>query len=117
MATNKVRSLHVAIIQQLVRKWERPWRHQRAIVLFAIRTLGSLFGNAARLDTLTADAIHRYQNLRQETQFSYIVQPHSCAYPQGLAGNGCLSWHCGRFCGKQGHEYFHIPLRRGPSTD
>jgi hypothetical protein len=66
MATNKVRSLHVAIIQQLVRKWERPWRHQRAIVLFAIRTLGSLFGNAARLDTFTADAIHRYQNLRQE---------------------------------------------------
>jgi hypothetical protein len=28
-------SLHIAIIQQPVRKWERPWRHQRAIVLFA----------------------------------------------------------------------------------
>jgi hypothetical protein len=28
-------SLHLAIIQQPVRKWERPWRHQRAIVLFA----------------------------------------------------------------------------------
>jgi hypothetical protein len=28
-------SLHMAIIQQPVRKWERPWRHQRAIVLFA----------------------------------------------------------------------------------
>ncbi len=28
-------SLHMAIIQQPVRKWEKPWRHQRAIVLFA----------------------------------------------------------------------------------
>ena len=28
-------SLHMAIIQQPVRKWERPWRHRRAIVLFA----------------------------------------------------------------------------------
>lgn len=28
-------SLHMAIIQQPVRRWERPWRHQRAIVLFA----------------------------------------------------------------------------------
>jgi hypothetical protein len=28
-------SLHMAIIQQPVRKWERPWCHQRAIVLFA----------------------------------------------------------------------------------
>jgi hypothetical protein len=28
-------SLYMAIIQQPVRKWERPWRHQRAIVLFA----------------------------------------------------------------------------------
>jgi hypothetical protein len=28
-------SLHLAIVQQPVRKWERPWRHQRVIVLFA----------------------------------------------------------------------------------
>jgi hypothetical protein len=28
-------SLYMAIIQQPVRKWEKPWRHQRAIVLFA----------------------------------------------------------------------------------
>ncbi|MGH9545327.1 MAG: hypothetical protein ACRD23_08935 [Terriglobales bacterium] len=28
-------SLHLAIIQQPVRRWEKPWRHQRAIVLFA----------------------------------------------------------------------------------
>ena len=28
-------SLHMAIIQQPIRKWERPWLHQRAIVLFA----------------------------------------------------------------------------------
>lgn len=28
-------SLHMAIIQQPIRKWERPWRHQRAIVLCA----------------------------------------------------------------------------------
>jgi hypothetical protein len=28
-------SLHLAIIQQSVRRWQRPWRHQRAIVLFA----------------------------------------------------------------------------------
>jgi hypothetical protein len=27
--------LHMAIIQQPIRKWERPWLHQRAIVLFA----------------------------------------------------------------------------------
>jgi hypothetical protein len=34
-ALANVCSLHMAIIQQPVRKWERPWRHQRAIVLFA----------------------------------------------------------------------------------
>ena len=28
-------SLHMAVIQQSVRRWEKPWRHQRAIVLFA----------------------------------------------------------------------------------
>ncbi len=28
-------SLHLAIIQQPIRRWERPWRHQRAIALFA----------------------------------------------------------------------------------
>ncbi len=28
-------ALHLAIIQQSVRRWEKPWRHQRAIVLFA----------------------------------------------------------------------------------
>jgi hypothetical protein len=28
-------SMHVAVIQLPVRKWEKPWRHQRAIVLFA----------------------------------------------------------------------------------
>jgi hypothetical protein len=28
-------SLHLAIIQESVRRWQRPWRHQRAIVLFA----------------------------------------------------------------------------------
>ena len=28
-------SLYIALIQQPVRKWEKPWRHQRAIVLFA----------------------------------------------------------------------------------
>ena len=28
-------SLHMAIIQQSVRRWEKPYRHQRAIVLFA----------------------------------------------------------------------------------
>jgi hypothetical protein len=27
--------LHMAIIQQPIRKWDRPWLHQRAIVLFA----------------------------------------------------------------------------------
>jgi hypothetical protein len=27
--------LHMAIIQRSVRRWEKPWRHQRAIVLFA----------------------------------------------------------------------------------
>ena len=27
-------SMHVAVIQLPVRKWEKPWRHQRAIVLF-----------------------------------------------------------------------------------
>ena len=27
--------LHLTIIQQSVRRWEKPWRHQRAIVLFA----------------------------------------------------------------------------------
>jgi hypothetical protein len=29
------RPLHMAIIQQPTRKWEKPWRRQRAIVLFA----------------------------------------------------------------------------------
>lgn len=29
-------SPHIAVIQQPVRRWERPWRHQRAIVLFAM---------------------------------------------------------------------------------
>jgi hypothetical protein len=28
-------SLYLALIQQSVRRWEKPWRHQRAIVLFA----------------------------------------------------------------------------------
>jgi hypothetical protein len=28
-------SLHMAIIQQSVRRWEKPYRHQRAIALFA----------------------------------------------------------------------------------
>ena len=28
-------SMHVAVIQLPVRKWEKPWRHQRAIVLFS----------------------------------------------------------------------------------
>lgn len=28
-------SLYMAIIQQPVRRWEKPWLHQRAIVLFA----------------------------------------------------------------------------------
>ena len=28
-------SLYLAVIQQPVRKWEKPWRHQRAIALFA----------------------------------------------------------------------------------
>ena len=32
---NNVIALHMAIIQQPVRKWQKPWRHQRAIVLFA----------------------------------------------------------------------------------
>jgi hypothetical protein len=27
--------LHMVIIRQPLRKWERPWRHQRGIVLFA----------------------------------------------------------------------------------
>ena len=27
--------LHLAVIQQPTRRWERPWRHQRAIALFA----------------------------------------------------------------------------------
>jgi len=26
--------LHLAIIQLPIRKWQRPWRHQRAIALF-----------------------------------------------------------------------------------
>lgn len=37
-STNDARqdcSLYVALIQQSVRKWEKPWQHQRAIVLFA----------------------------------------------------------------------------------
>ena len=28
-------SLYLAVIQQPVRAWEKPWRHQRAIALFA----------------------------------------------------------------------------------
>jgi hypothetical protein len=28
------RSMHLALIQLPVRKWEKPWRHQRAVVLF-----------------------------------------------------------------------------------
>jgi hypothetical protein len=28
-------SLYLALIQQSIRRWEKPWRHQRAIVLFA----------------------------------------------------------------------------------
>jgi hypothetical protein len=28
-------SLYLAVIQQSVRRWEKPWRHQRAIALFA----------------------------------------------------------------------------------
>ena len=28
-------SLYVALIHQSVRRWEKPWQHQRAIVLFA----------------------------------------------------------------------------------
>ena len=28
-------SLYLALIQQSVRRWEKPWLHQRAIVLFA----------------------------------------------------------------------------------
>jgi hypothetical protein len=28
-------SLYIGIVQEPVRKWEKPWRHQRAIVLFA----------------------------------------------------------------------------------
>jgi hypothetical protein len=31
----QARSLYIALIQQPVRKWEKPWRHQRVIVLFA----------------------------------------------------------------------------------
>lgn len=27
--------LHLAIIQLPIRKWQRPWQHQRAIALFA----------------------------------------------------------------------------------
>jgi len=27
--------LHLAIIQEPARRWEKPWRHQRAIALFA----------------------------------------------------------------------------------
>jgi hypothetical protein len=26
--------MHVAVIQLPIRKWEKPWRHQRAIALF-----------------------------------------------------------------------------------
>jgi hypothetical protein len=32
---NRRCSLYLAVIQQPVRKWEKPWRHQRAIALFA----------------------------------------------------------------------------------
>ena len=28
-------SMYLALVQQSVRRWEKPWRHQRAIVLFA----------------------------------------------------------------------------------
>jgi hypothetical protein len=28
-------SLHLAIIQLPIRRWQRPWQHQRAIALFA----------------------------------------------------------------------------------
>ncbi len=28
------RSLYLALIQQSVRRWQKPWLHQRAIVLF-----------------------------------------------------------------------------------
>ena len=27
--------LHLAVIQQSARRWEKPWRHQRVIALFA----------------------------------------------------------------------------------
>jgi hypothetical protein len=27
--------LHLAIIQMPIRRWQRPWQHQRAIALFA----------------------------------------------------------------------------------
>jgi hypothetical protein len=30
------RFLYVACIQQPVRKWEKPWQHQRAVALFAV---------------------------------------------------------------------------------
>lgn len=30
------RFLYVACIQQPVRRWEKPWQHQRAVALFAI---------------------------------------------------------------------------------
>ena len=32
---NPGQSLHFAIIQLPIRKWQRPWQHQRAIALFA----------------------------------------------------------------------------------
>jgi len=30
------RFLHLAIIQLPIRRWQKPWQHQRAIALFAI---------------------------------------------------------------------------------
>jgi hypothetical protein len=33
--SNPSQSLHLAIIQLPIRKWQRPWQHQRAIALFA----------------------------------------------------------------------------------
>jgi len=33
--SNPCQSLHLAIIQLPIRRWQRPWQHQRAIALFA----------------------------------------------------------------------------------
>jgi hypothetical protein len=35
-AAKAPRFLYVACIQQPVRKWEKPWQHQRAVALFAV---------------------------------------------------------------------------------